>query len=164
MSDLKPLSRRSLLVGTAAAAAGLMVPAIASQTKRVKPPALSDELVKEFVGAGHGNLDKVKEMLAKEPGLLNATWDWGGGDFEMAIGGAGHMGRADIARLLIGEGCRMDIFVATMLGELDIVKTMLAKYPNLKSSLGPHGITLMRHAEMGGTDAKPVFDYLQSLE
>src|SRR6266705_556018 len=68
-----------------------------------KPPALDRDMVKEFVIAGHFDLDKVKQMLAKEPGLLNATWDWGGGDFEMAIGGAGHMGRPDIANYLISQ-------------------------------------------------------------
>ncbi len=48
--------------------------------KKERPPALDPALVKEFVGAAHGDLDKVKSMLATTPGLLNATWDWGGGD------------------------------------------------------------------------------------
>src|SRR5262245_8297067 len=87
-----------------------------------RPPALAADLVKEFVVAAHGNLEKTKAMLAAEPGLVNATWDWGGGDFEQAIGGAGHMGRKDIADFLISQGARMDIFVAAMLGDLDLVK------------------------------------------
>lgn len=70
-------------------------PAVAAQPAR--PPALPADLVKEFVGVAHVNLEKTKSMLAAEPGLVNATWDWGGGDFEQAIGGAGHMGRKDIA-------------------------------------------------------------------
>ena len=53
-----------------------------------RPPALDGDKVREFVIAGHGNLDRVKEMLAEEPGLINAAWDWGGGDFETALGGA----------------------------------------------------------------------------
>jgi hypothetical protein len=166
MSDQKPLSRRTLLVGTAAAAAGLILPAMAKQTPQPgnKPPALPADLVKSFVIAGHVDLDKVKELLGNERGLLNATWDWGGGDFEMAIGGAGHMGRPDIARYLIGEGCRMDIFVAAMLGELEVVKSILAKYPNVASSHGPHGISLKAHAKAGGEPAKAVLEYLQSLK
>ena len=44
-------------------------------------PAKGDPLpadkVKEFVGAGHNNLDKVKSLLAEFPTLLYATWDWG---------------------------------------------------------------------------------------
>jgi hypothetical protein len=102
-------------------------------------------------------------MLDAEPGLLNATWDWGGGDFEMAIGGAGHMGRKDIAEFLISRGCRMDIFVAAMLGKLDVVQALLASYPALAQSKGPHGITLLAHAQRGGEGAVAVVKFLESL-
>ena len=166
MKNSKSVSRRTLLAGSAAAAAALVVPAIAKQGAQPanKPPALAQDLVKDFVIAGHHDLDKVKEMLGNERGLLNATWDWGGGDFEMAIGGAGHMGRPDIARYLIGEGCRMDIFVAAMLGELDVVKSILVKFPNIAQSKGPHGITLIAHAKAGGEDAAHVLKFLQQLK
>ena len=118
-------------------------------TRPPRPPALAPELVREFVGAAHGDLDKTKKMLAEQPGLLNAVWDWGGGDFEAAIGGAGHMGRADIANFLISRGGRMDIFVGAMLGQLQVVQAMIASNPAMQRSLGPHGIPLRRHAEMG---------------
>ncbi|MBI1850712.1 MAG: ankyrin repeat domain-containing protein [Planctomycetes bacterium] len=124
---------------------------------------MQGELVNEFVRAAHADLPKVKEMLAKEPALLNATWDWGGGDFEMAIGGAGHMGRRDIALFLIEQGARFDVFVAAMLGRLDLVKAALETHPNLKTSRGPHGISLSAHAKAGGEDAKAVLEYLQSI-
>ena len=42
-------------------------------------PALKINLVKEFVAVAHTDLNRVKDMLAQEPGLVNATWDWGGG-------------------------------------------------------------------------------------
>lgn len=64
-------------------------------------PRLNLELVNEFVIAGHGNFEKVKKLLAQEPKLINAAWDWGGGDWETALGGASHMGNKDIARFLI---------------------------------------------------------------
>jgi hypothetical protein len=128
-----------------------------------KPPALAPDLVKEFVIAGHGNFDRIKELLEQQPGLLNATWDWGGGDFETALGGAGHMGRKDIAEFLITKGCRMDIFVATMLGKLDVVEAMLTAYPELSKSKGPHGLTFLHHAKKGGEEAVPVLKYLESL-
>ena len=57
----------------------------------------------------------------------------------------------------------MDIFVAAMLGRLDIVKAVLAAWPNLLPSKGPHGISLLRHARAGKDAAKPVEDYLLSL-
>jgi|SRR3954451_18596481 hypothetical protein len=135
----------------------------APNTAPPKPPPLEAQLVKEFVIAGHVDLEKVKTMLASQPSLLNAAWDWGGGDFEMAIGGAGHMGRADIAKYLISQGGRFDIFVAAMLGRLDIVKNALTAYPNLAQSKGPHGIPLIVHAEKGGDGAAEVLKYLKSL-
>jgi hypothetical protein len=165
---MKPtfLSRRKFLGLSALGATGILFTPKAPllQTpQQNKPPALSPDLVKEFVIAGHGNLDRVKEMLAQEPGLLNATWDWGGGDFETALGGAGHMGRKDIAEYLINKGCRMDIFVATMLGKLDVVKAMLTAYPDIINSKGPHGLTFLHHARKGGEEAAPVLKYLESL-
>ncbi len=135
-----------------------------AQTAPAKPPALDRDMVREFVIAGHGDLDKVQKMLAEQPGLLNASWDWGGGDFEMAIGGAGHMGRADIANYLISQGGRFDIFVAAMLGRLDIVKNALTAFPNLAQSKGPHGIPLMVHAQKGGERAAEVAKFLESLK
>jgi len=159
-------SRRNFLgLSTAGAAGILLAPKFHfEQTQQPnKPPALQADLVKEFVIAGHGNFDRVKELLEQQPGLLNATWDWGGGDFETALGGAGHMGRKDIAEFLINKGTRMDIFVATMLGKLEAVKAMLVAYPEQIKSKGPHGLTFLHHAKKGGEEAAPVLKYLESL-
>ena len=127
-----------------------------------RPPALRPAVVEEFVRKAHGDFAATKALLAETPGLLNAAWDWGGGDFEMGIGGAGHMGNREIAEFLIGQGGRMDIFVAAMLGKLDIVEAMLAAYPGLLQSKGPHGIPLLAHAKKGGTPAEPVVAFLES--
>ena len=126
-------------------------------------PALESKLVQEFVGKAHADLDRTKELLAQEPGLVNATWDWGGGDFETALGAASHMGRKDIANFLLEHGARLDIFAAAMLGKLDIVKAALTAYPNALKTPGPHGIPLIVHAQQGGDDAKAVLKYLGSL-
>ena len=131
--------------------------------KKDKGPPLEDALVKDFVGAAHGNLDKVKQMLAQKPTLINATWDWGGGDWETALGGAGHMGRRDIAEYLLANGARIDVFVAAMLGKLEIVKAAVIAFPDTPNIKGPHGITLIRHAEAGGEQAAAVKAYLESL-
>ncbi len=164
MSDSNSLTRRVFIAGAAATAAGLVMPAMSQQTTTpVKPPPLPADLVKQFVIAAHVDLDKTKEMLGNEPRLLNATWDWGGGDFEMAIGGSGHMGRRDIALFLLSQGNRMDMFVAAMLGELEVVKATLSAHPNLLSSHGPHGIPLIAHAKAGGDRAKEVLAYLESM-
>ena len=126
-------------------------------------PALESKLVQEFVGNAHGDLNRVKELLAREPGLINATWDWGGGDFETALGAASHMGRRDIAEFLLEHGARLDIFAATMLGKLDIVRAALTAYPDAIKTPGPHGIPLIAHAQAGGEDARTVLEYLQSF-
>ena len=165
------VSRRGFLSSTAVSAvgAGLALafpPGILSQSPPqapAKPPRLNLDVVQEFVRVGHFDLDRTKTLLAQEPSLLNAAWDWGGGDWETALGGAGHMGRKDIALLLISSGARMDIFHAAMLGRLDILKPMLTAFPNLAASKGPHGITLMAHAQKGGEEAVAVVRFLESL-
>ena len=128
-----------------------------------RKPALEPDLVQEFVGVAHGDFNRVKELLEREPTLVNATWDWGGGDFETALGAAAHMGAKDIANYLLERGARLDVFAAAMLGKLDIVKAALKEYPDAKDILGPHGIPLIAHAVAGGDDAKEVLEYLQSL-
>jgi hypothetical protein len=112
--------------------------------------------VKRFVIAGHGNLAAVKAMLAEKPNLINGAIDWGNGDFETALGGASHMGRRDIAEYLLEHNARMDIFAATMLGQIEIVKAAVATFPNIVHVPGPHGIPLIVHAEKGGPAAKAV--------
>lgn len=127
-----------------------------------KPP-IHKELVNEFVRVAHGDLVQVKALLEKEPALLNAAWDWGGGDWETGLGAAAHTGQRDIALYLLERGARLDIFAAAMLGELAIVQAILADFPQLAHAKGPHGIPLLIHAQMGGAPATAVLAYLQSL-
>ncbi len=128
-----------------------------------RPPALQPEQVREFVIAGHGNLERVKAMLADEPGLINATWDWGGGDFETALGGAAHVGSHEIARYLLANGAYMTLYAAAMLGELDLVKAVLAVQPDAHRYPGAHGIPLIVHAQKGGAAAAGVVAFLEAL-
>jgi hypothetical protein len=163
---------RNGLLATAAALAGSRLfaqtptPASSPGAAPVIPdrgPPIESGLVKQFVIAGHGQLDKVKDMLAAQPALINATWDWGGGDFETALGGASHMGRPDIARFLLENNARMDLFAAAMLGRLDIIKAAAAAFPNILRVPGPHKIPLIAHAEKGGADAVAVVEFLKTL-
>lgn len=128
-----------------------------------RAPALELDLVQEFVAKAHGDFERVKELLTQNPGLVNATWDWGGGDFETALGAAGHMGNKEIANYLLEHGARLDLFAAAMLGKLDIVKAALDAYPDAIKIPGPHGISLIAHAQAGGDKAKSVLDFLESL-
>jgi hypothetical protein len=124
------------------------------------PPALDSDLVREFVATAHGDLEAVRNALADEPALVNASWDWGGGDWETGLGAAAHMGRRDIAELLLVHGARIDLFAAAMLGEVEIVLAILTARPDLRDARGPHGISLRAHAEAGGEQARAVLELL----
>ncbi|MBC6974567.1 ankyrin repeat domain-containing protein [Bacillus sp. Xin] len=121
---------------------------------------ITNELVREFVMAAHGDLEKVQELLEESPSLLHASYNWGGADWESALGAAAHVGRRDIALYLLEKGARMDIFAATMLGKLEIVQAILVTQPEALYASGPHGIPLLQHARMGGEEAHGVFEYL----
>ena len=126
-----------------------------------KPPPIEQSLVDEFVLVAHSDLDAVRRLLEQEPMLVNCARDWGGGDWETGLGAAAHVGRREIALYLLDHGARLDIFAAAMLGEVEIVRAMLAARPELRDSRGPHGIPLVRHAEAGGEDARGVLELLQ---
>ncbi len=127
-------------------------------------PAVPPDLVRAFVAHAHGDLDQVQALLTQEPALINAAWDWGGGDWETALGAAAHMGRQDIARHLLDHGARLDVFTAAMLGELAIVQAVLQAFPQAIDVPGAHGIPLIAHARAGGEDAAAVVAFLEQFE
>lgn len=150
---------RTLIGGTA-----LVLPFITrGQQTQERPPALNVDVVKEFVSVCHGKFDRAKEMLENDPQLLHVSFDWGGGDFESGIEAAGHVGNREIADYLLGKGARYNIYLACMLGHLDTVKNVLTFNPGLLNSKGPHGFTMLHHANKGGDPSKAVVDYLASL-
>jgi hypothetical protein len=158
------MNRKNFLATGLLGAGSLIVLPSFSREPSVTPigDPLPADKVKDFVIAGHGNFEKVKTMLAETPTLLYATWDWGGGDFETALEGAGHVGNKEIANYLIGIGARTNLFVLTMLGKTSIVKSFLDTYPQFLTARGPHGFTFYHHAQKGGNDAKELLDYFQS--
>ncbi len=52
-----------------------------------KKPQINRLFVQDFVIYAHSELDMVKKLLDKEPTLINAMMDWGGGDWESGLGG-----------------------------------------------------------------------------
>jgi hypothetical protein len=146
-------------------------PAPGEVTRKRGPQDLP--LVYAFVGAGHGNLEKCKELLAQDPHLIYAARDWGAGDWETALGGAAHTGHREIAEYLLSQGARIDSFCAAMLGQSEVLKALLAANPSVATTKGPHGYTLLYHAAAGGDVAiaeaiKPLLapqakDYNQAL-
>jgi hypothetical protein len=157
---MKTISRSQFIRVATVGSVGITLPAWAKQDK---PASLSVELVKDFVSVSHGNFARVKELLETEPQLLHASFDWGGGDFESGIEAAGHVGNKQIAHYLLSKGARYNVYLACMLGHLDTVKNVLTFRPDLLNSMGPHGFTMLHHANKGGDEAKAVVDYLTSL-
>ena len=129
-----------------------------------RKPQINRQLVQDFVIYAHMDLPMVKKLLDKEPMLINSFMDWGGGDWESALGGASHMGRHDIVAFLLEKGARMDIFCATMMGQLEAVKAFLTLQPKLIDAKGPHGFSLHFHAQLAGKDADKMVEYLQSVK
>jgi len=126
-----------------------------------EPPPLPLPLVKEFVIAGHGDFAKVQAMLKDTPNLIYTKFDWGNGDYEAAIEGAGHVGNKEIANYLLESGSRITLYILTMLGKTELVKPVLEAYPSLIHAKGPHGFTLLHHAKVGGKDGEELYAYLQ---
>jgi hypothetical protein len=164
------LSRRAVLTLMPAAGIGSAVRLLRNSTGQVSSPAVAPsfpshppELAREFVGASHGNIARVRELLADRPSLALASWDWGFGDWETALGAASHVGNREIAGLLLANGAPPTLFSAAMFGQLDVVQALIASSPGLRGMRGAHGITLMAHARAGGAPAAPVLAYLTSI-
>lgn len=176
--------RRSFIKKSALGFLGISLfgPSFANDKKQNKPtteklfyryPCIHDKMVSEVVGAAHTNFARVKELVLERPELVFASWDWGFGDFETALGAASHVGRRDIAEFLIDKGARPDIFTYAMLGAYDLVKNTIETFPGIQSHLGPHGITLLQHAKnrlrnpeitpTETTNVNKVIEYLEAL-
>lgn len=126
-------------------------------------PQQDPSLVKDAVGASHGNFARIRELVEKQPAIARASIDWGFGDWETCIDAAAHVGNKPIAEFLLTHGARPTLFSAAMMGQLDAVKAMIAARPGIQKTLGPHGITLMSHAKAGGPAAAAVVQYLATL-
>ena len=148
--------------GFGASIGAAFLPGVMSACAQQYPDPLPISVVKEFVTAGHKDINRVKEMLEEFPTLIYSRYDWGNGDFEEAIEGAGHLGDKEIPNYLIAKGARVNLFVLTMLGKTNLVKPILQEYPQLIMGKGAHGFTLLHHAEEGGDDSEDLLDYLKS--
>jgi len=157
--------KRNQFIKTLGAGA-LLIPssALAFNLKQEdEEPQLDKALVEKFVGASHGKIDIVKSLLEEHPTLLNAAHDWRQGDFETGLGAASHVGYKELVTYFLDKGAQANIFTIALFGETKILKSMLEFSPKLINVKGPHGYTLLHHAEKGGTDAEETKDYLMSL-
>jgi hypothetical protein len=124
-------------------------------------PRQDPAIAREIVGASHSNVQRVKELVSARPALARASWDWGYGDWETALGAASHVGNREIAAVLLAAGAHPTIFSAAMLGQLEVVKAFVAASPGIQRTQGPHGLSLLHHARAG--ESVEVVKYLEGL-
>jgi len=166
---MKQINRKDFIIRSGLGVTGLILLPGIFKTQSIpkqnpdKGPPLEILLVKEFVGAAHKDMAKVKTLLEANPDLLNSVNNLGGWDWEDAVSAAGHVGYTELANFLLEKGARMTICVAAMLGKTDIVKSSIQSFPYMKDAVGPHKISLMRHAKAGGQNSLELLEYLKTL-
>src|SRR3989442_1303082 len=101
------------------------------------------EVVTEFVNNAHGNLARVRELLAARPELLNERSALG----ESALAAAAHVGNREIARFLIDAGAPLDICTAAMLADREKVASFLED-PAQARAQGAHRLGRPRPAPL----------------
>lgn len=143
--------------------AGLLALALPLRAQAARnDESLDKALVQQFVSDSHKDMDKVEALLEEHPTLLNAAHDWGRGDFETGLGAASHVGYKELVSFLLEKGAQANIFTACLFGQFEIVKSMISAFPHSLHAKGPHGFTLLHHAEKGGAEALEVKEYLLS--
>ena len=110
----------------------------------------SAEQIRDFVIAGHGNLEKVKQMFAENPELLNVAYQWSEHDRETPIQAAAQVGSAKVAEFLLEKGAPLEICTAAMLGRKDEVERLLREDHHRINGTGAHGIPILPHAVWSG--------------
>ena len=109
--------------------------------------APSQEEIGQFVIAAHGNVARVRELLAAQPALLNERYE----KFdETALEAAAHMGNRPSAEALLAAGAPTTICAAAMLGRTEEVAAFLRADPTLAGAKGAHGIPVLFHAALSG--------------
>jgi ankyrin repeat protein len=111
-------------------------------------PALEE--IREFVIAGHSDLEKVKQLLTAQPALLNLGYEWRAGDIETAVQAAAHMGHRPLAEYLLAQGAPLELCTAAMLGDSKTVQRFINDDPEAINTNGAHGIPLLTHAALSG--------------
>jgi ankyrin repeat protein len=150
--------RRKFLAGCVAFGAIPATSAFAAQDKA--PKLLDQKMVNLFVAKSHGDIETIRNLLKKAPALVNCARDWGSGDWETGLGAASHVGRREIATLLLDHGARLDAFAAAMMGMKGVITEMLKVRKDLHTVAGPHGISMLTHAISGREKAHEVFELL----
>jgi len=118
--------------------------------ERPEQPAYAWPVINEFVGASHGNLARMKEMLDLYPKLAhaNASWD------ELAVEAGAHVGFKEGVHLMIDLGAPVSLPTAAMLGKTAHVRRLLAEDPGRIWECGAHNMPPIWFPAIGGGEAE----------
>jgi ankyrin repeat protein len=106
----------------------------------------SQDTIDAFVIACHGNMARVREMLAADPALVNSRSSLD----ESPLGAAAHVGNRQMAQYLLEQGAAMELPAAVMLGRDADVRAAVSADPALANAGGAHNIPILFHAAIGG--------------
>ncbi len=109
-------------------------------------PEPGQDIVDEFVGSAHGDLDRVRDLLEQYPSLVNAPASWE----ETAIQAAAQTGQVELAELLLSAGAPLDICTAAMLGLAEQVEAFVRSDPEQIQARGAHSLPLLYFPVIGG--------------
>jgi uncharacterized protein len=93
------------------------------------------EIGEFFQAIKTGNQAAVKQMVEKNPGLVNATDET---SLSPVLTAAYH-GEMGVANYLVANGAKMDIFSSSALGLTYIVKNLVQKYPMMVDAVAIDG-------------------------
>ncbi len=120
-----------------------------SRFERPEQPAYAWPVINEYVGVGHGNLARMKELLDLYPKLLhaNASWD------ELAVEAGAHVGFKDGVRFLLDRGAPAALPTAAMMGMTAHVRRLLEEDRGRIWECGAHNMPPMWFPAIGGGEA-----------
>lgn len=109
--------------------------------KRDDTNGLAWTTINPFVTLAHFNFEKVKELLAATPALLDtrASWD------ETAIEAASHTGQLPMAEWLAERGSAVSTCTAVLLGNPGLVKNAIAADRLVVNERGAHDISVLAY-------------------
>jgi ankyrin repeat protein len=114
------------------------------------PDGVTTDYLREYIIAAHFNLEKVREVLAAYPALLNVGYEWSPGDVEDALAAAAHVGNTAIATYVMMQGAPLTPCAAAMLGYTEKLREFIIADPAVATSKGAHGIPILFHAAYSG--------------
>ena len=94
-----------------------------------------------------GDLAKVRELLKRDPSLIKATAKNGASAIQVAV----YVRQKPIADLLLATGVELNIFEAAATGQLERVRELLKKNPELIHAYSPDGWTAL-HLNFGNVE------------